>query len=175
MNFVVKFVTGVITLSLYSNSFANSNCNNENIKIPHSTPNGSFIINGNGTVTHQSTGLMWMRCSLGQIFQAGSCKNLPARFEWQQALMQSGFAYSGYDDWRVPNKNELSSILELRCGYPAINLDIFHNTPSDSFWSSSQYIGTTYSRDAWIVRFSYGHVTNDYKGGRNYVRLVRSR
>jgi hypothetical protein len=31
------------------------------------TPTNAFTDNGDGTVTHQLTGLTWMRCSVGQI------------------------------------------------------------------------------------------------------------
>nr|WP_288985917.1 DUF1566 domain-containing protein [uncultured Pseudoalteromonas sp.] len=93
-------------------------------------------------------------------------------FTWQQALTQNGTNYAGYSDWRLPNKNELNSIVEVRCYSPSINGAIFPNTPVSRFWSSSPFAG--YSYRAWYVSFSYGHVGNGYKGLDYLVRLVRA-
>ena len=80
--------------------------------------------------------------------------------------------FAGQTDWRLPNKNELESLVERRCYDPAINARFFPNTPSNWFWSSSPYAG--YSDDAWGVNFNNGYVGNPYnKGHALYVRLVR--
>ena len=74
--------------------------------------------------------------------------------------------------WRLPNIDELSSIVELRCSNPSINLQLFHNISSDWFWSGSPLAeGSSY---AWYVSFSHGHAYNyDRNGGYPRVRLVR--
>ena len=42
----------------------------------------------------------------------------------------------GRNDWRVPNRNELASIVESRCHSPAINGEVFPATPLEWFWTS---------------------------------------
>ena len=103
--------------------------------------------------------------------------------EWQDdavgspMLWESAIDYceslnlGGYSDWRLPNLNELQSIVDRSKINPAI-VNGFDNTSSNDYWSS-----TTYDRDkhgAWIVSFYYGVVNGSRKGGTsNYVRCVR--
>ena len=88
-----------------------------------------------------------------------------------QAVNATGFA--GHTDWRLPNKNELESIVERRCWSPAINAGVFPNTPSSRFWSSSPDAYYTYL--AWSVDFGRGDVGWGNKGvSARQVRLVRA-
>ncbi|MDP2902124.1 MAG: hypothetical protein Q8N96_03325 [Methylovulum sp.] len=41
------------------------------------TPTSEFIINNDGTVTHKTTGLTWMRCAMGQTGRVGTCFSCP--------------------------------------------------------------------------------------------------
>lgn len=174
MNTTLKLITGLVSLCFLSNAIANGSCTNENTAIPFSTPNSDFTIYDNGTVTHNTTGLMWMRCSIGQTWQGESCTGVASSFTWQQALAQNGTDYAGHSDWRVPNKNELASIVELRCYNPSINGVIFPNTPDSWFWSSSPYAHD--SGYAWYVGFRYGYVSGSNKNDYGLrVRLVRAR
>jgi len=142
--------------------------------IPSTTPTSRFTMNGNGTVTDTKTGLMWKKCSEGQ--SGTDCSSgSAATYTWQQALQQAqtvnSGSFAGYSDWRVPNVKELVSITEKQCVEPAINLTVFPNTPSSWFWSSSP--GASVSNGAWIVYFSIGNSSYDFKDSFNYVRLVR--
>lgn len=173
MNTVLKLTTGLVSLCFLGNAIANGSCTNENTAIPYSTPSSDFTIYDNGTVTHNATGLMWMRCSIGQTWEGEKCTGEASEFAWRQALTQNGTVYAGYSDWRVPNKNELASIIELRCYNPSINEAIFPGTPASRFWSSSPY--ASYSNFAWDVGFDYGDVGYSYKSSNSHVRLVRAR
>ncbi|MEA3642941.1 MAG: DUF1566 domain-containing protein [Lamprobacter sp.] len=134
-----------------------------------STPDDRFDVNSDGTVSDTATGLMWKRCAEGQ---AGTdCTGSHTNYTWQKALehaQQTSFA--NYDDWRLPNINELQSIIEQRCFFPAINLTVFPNTTTYT-WSASTY--ATYSRNAWHVDFKVGHVSPRSKKNSLAVRLVR--
>jgi len=66
-------------------------------------PDPRFTDHGNGTVTDNLTGLMWMKNA-----------NLPNDYmNWQQALnyvagINTGtYPNYGYTDWRLPNRKEL--------------------------------------------------------------------
>lgn len=140
--------------------------------IPASAPDSRFTDNGNGTVTDLATGLIWKQCAEG-LSGAGCLSGSATRFAWQQALQHAADAvFAGSSLWRLPNKKELASLVEQRCGDPAINTRYFPNTPSDWwFWSSSPFAGRPSS--AWSVHFSYGYVYYEFKDNAFYVRLVR--
>jgi hypothetical protein len=150
---------------------AHATCRSES-EIPSSTPTIAFIDHGDGTVTHQATGLMWMKCPLGQ--SGSDCATGSATtYTWDAALeaaAASGFA--GYADWRLPDFKELRSIVEERCERPAINETAFPTTPSWYFWSSSPNAYVSY--DAWAVSFGTGTFYAQGRSSLNRVRLVRS-
>lgn len=146
--------------------------------IPASVPDSRFKTNGNGTVTDRATGLIWKQCTEGLSGTGCQIGNLET-FTWQAALKQAADAvFAGSSLWRLPNKKELASLVELRCYQPAINSRFFPNTPSSFFWSSSpggEYSdlpGTDIYDFAWGVDFDDGDVWDGYKGNANYVRLV---
>jgi hypothetical protein len=173
MPILKKSLPSVVLLSTlgFNSSLVAQTCRTES-EIPSSTPTAYFTDHGDGTVTHAATGLMWMKCPLGQ--EGADCSTGSAStFSWKSALdtaAASGFA--GHSDWRLPDVNELRSIVEERCYQPAINTAVFPVTPSSYFWSSSPHASN--SNYAWLVYFGYGNSYGDYRYyGRN-VRLVRS-
>lgn len=143
--------------------------------ITASTPDQDFTMHNNGTVTHNTTGLMWMRCSLGQTWDGSTCAGTASSYTWANALAAAeSYAFADYNDWRLPNKNELASLVEQRCVSPAINSTIFPGTPGGWVWSSSPY--ANYPISAWYVNFSYGGLVyiGSGKSNRYNVRLVRA-
>jgi len=144
--------------------------------IAATAPDSRYQIHNNGTVTDKETGLMWKVCAEGQTWSGGGCHGSAATFTWPNALQRAATANSakdlGYNDWRLPNKNELASLVEERCVSPAINAAVFSNTPSLWFWSSSPYAYA--SDDAWGVSFNAGGVYNVSKDAPGAVRLVRA-
>jgi uncharacterized repeat protein (TIGR01451 family) len=135
------------------------------------TPTSDFTDNGDGTVTHQKTGLTWMRCSLGQTWTGTTCSGTAQTYSYYNAIQQTA-NFAGYSDWRLPNIAELQTIVERDNYYPAINTELFPNTPSDVFWSSSPYVGS--ASYAWFVYFSYGNVSGSIRDSAFPVRLVRA-
>ncbi|MEI6415206.1 MAG: DUF1566 domain-containing protein, partial [Pseudomonadota bacterium] len=131
----------------------------------------TFADNGDGTVTHTSTGLMWAQCSDGQSGPA--CANgTPTAMTWAKALSAAKDSrLAGHDDWRLPNKKELESLVDAGHRDPAIDVTVFPSTSGDGHWSS-----TTDASDpslAWGVLFKDGGSNVAPKTGRHDVRLVR--
>ncbi|MCX5896520.1 MAG: DUF1566 domain-containing protein, partial [Proteobacteria bacterium] len=126
-------------------------------------PDTRFTDKIDGTVKDNLTGLVWTKNA-----------NLPnGTLTWQGALdyvagMNAGTNPNfGYTDWRLPNVNELKSLIDnskyapsLPQGHP------FTNVQSNGYWSSTTYaFHTDY---AWIVYMSYGYVNVDYKSYFSY-------
>lgn len=133
---------------------------------------GSFTLNNDGTAILNASGLMWMRCSLGQEWDGKTCSGTAAVMSWDEALKFAVISeFAGYEDWRLPDKNELEAIVDSRCVTPASNVGVFPATPSAYFWASSPYAG--FSHGAWSVDFGFGAVNATDKSGKIHVRLVR--
>ena len=134
------------------------------------TPTSDFIDNGDGTVTHKLTGLVWMRCAMGQTWDGTSCTGTAQTYTYDQTLVKTNFA--GKSDWRLPNKTELTSIVERDNYTPAINTSLFPNSPSDWYWSVSP--DASDSGDAWLVSFFDGYDGWSNRSSNHFVRLVRA-
>jgi hypothetical protein len=119
-----------------------------------------FVDNGDGTVTDRSTGLMWQKDAL-------------IAKTWEEALSYcENLSLGGYNDWRLPNINELQSIIDYSRYRPTINTSYFPNTMASRYCSSTtvQHNTTT----AWVVDFDYGYIQHGSKTDANYyVRAVR--
>jgi len=160
-----------------------------NPAIPADTPSSDFVVHNDGTVTHSRTGLMWKVCSEGQSWSVAGCAGTATTHSWDLALqipasLNVSGGYAGYSDWRLPNVNELKSIVEYSCDTPAINATIFPATVSGGYWSCSPSASLSYpiwgasdSLNAWGVVFSYGygdgHYPRHFRHGLNQLRLVR--
>ncbi|WP_097111430.1 DUF1566 domain-containing protein [Arsukibacterium tuosuense] len=153
--------------------------------IPTTTPDSDFVLHENGTTTHLPTGLIWMRCAVGQDWNGETCIGDAMGMDWPQALQTAkDHDFAGYSDWRVPDYKELNSILELACFSPAINLTVFPNTPASNltiapnnppswFWSSSVSLNAMYAPKPRFVGFSNGTDGVSLMGEDNRLRLVR--
>jgi hypothetical protein len=92
-------------------------------------------------------------------------------YRWEEAIeFCQNLSFSGYNDWRLPNINELLSIVDDTKYSPAI-IEVFTNTRSSYYWSA-----TTSAHDksnAWDVYFYYGSSGYSNKSNSRYVRCVR--
>ena len=113
------------------------------------------------TVTDTRTGLIWQ-------------KEYATDKTWQQALAYcqslNTERYGGYSKgWRLPNRNELASLLDLTKS----NASNFPDMPNSTFWSSTTSAGAT--SGAWQVYFYWGD-SHSYNKTNNslHVRCVRN-
>lgn len=139
------------------------------------TPASRFEINRTeGTAFDIKTKLTWKICAEGQSFSGGHCTGDATGFTWNNAVQIFG---DKGNNWRLPNVDELSSIVEEHCQNPAINIEIFPDTPPFHFWSATAY--ATNSDYALVVGFDQGSIiSRDKMTGANeryssYVRLIR--
>lgn len=142
--------------------------------VASTTPDSNFTDNLDGTITDITTGLTWMKCSIGQSYDATNltCTGEATQFSWEDALEAAyGYEFNDSSAWRMPNVKELASITERSCVRPSINETMFPATPSDDFWSSTPSLAT--AGDIWVVAFF--NSSNSLKSSESsiYLRLVR--
>jgi len=122
---------------------------------------GDLVDNGDGTVTDPNTDLMWQQATA------------PGTYTWEDALSYcETLSLGGFSDWRLPNRNELQTLVDYSRYDPAIDPIMASGTMSFYYWSSTtSAYNTNYS---WLVYFSYGDVSNTKKSSSYYVRAVRA-
>ncbi len=120
-------------------------------------------------VYDRSTDLSWMRCSYGQRWtEDDGCSGSVTLLDWDSAM---ALHWRGDAAWRLPQRDELQSIVATNCKRPAINETVFPGTPSIQYWTGTAS-GPSY---AWIVFFRTGMPTWNFLKTTSFaVRLVRS-
>jgi len=80
--------------------------------------------------------------------------------------------HGGFDDWRVPTRVELLTIVDDTRHSPTIDADAFPGTPSAWFRTATPYAADpkTY---AWFVLFGLGASGDGHRDGVGRVRAVR--
>jgi len=140
-------------------------------------PDPWFTDNGDGTISDNLTGLMWtqdgnapgpLACTNGVV------KTWAEAFDHVECLNTN--SYLGYNDWRLPNRKELKSLVNYGQSIPATWLNNasqgFSNVQSNLYWSSSTCADAA-PANAWYINMSSGVVSNANKGSFYYVWPVR--
>ncbi|HHT9107174.1 MAG TPA: Lcl C-terminal domain-containing protein [Candidatus Wunengus sp. YC63] len=146
------------------------------------SPSPRFTDNGNGAITDNLTGLIWLQNA-----------NVVGARTWADALtdvenlnsdgMMNGISAgdtsnggSHQKDWRLPNRNELASLTDSSNNNPALPSgysSFFSGVQSDSYWSSDTLKGGI--AYAWIVNMSdHGIMDTAHKTETCYVWPVRA-
>ena len=131
--------------------------------------NARYVAYEDKTVLDKTTNLLW---------EQKTEQNKYEEYDWEHAKSYCrNLVHGFYDDWRLPSKNELSSLLTHQFytnGYGAenyINIQYFPKTYSSNYWSSTVYAPNT--AFAWGVFFYSGLVYINNQTITYYVRCVR--
>ena len=130
-----------------------------------STPTSRYMLKGN-EVFDTITKLTWQRCSLGQTWQEGKgCTGTVQQVNWDQQKALGG------DGWRVPTKDELTTLASPACMNPAVNEEVFPGMDPDMlyYWTSEPLRPET----AWYVDFYEGVARGFHRSHTQAIRLVR--
>ncbi|AKS41593.1 Lcl C-terminal domain-containing protein [Wenzhouxiangella marina] len=145
---------------------------NLNPAVPASAPLTEFDEQGDGSLLHRRTRLIWQRCALGQTWDGAACTGAPSLMDWTTALLAAASTGQGGDPiWRLPNRNELASIVEQRCFSPALDADAFPAAPAVAYWTSTPV--SDGGEQVWIVEFGDGATFAAPTDALQAVRLVR--
>jgi hypothetical protein len=146
----------------------------------------AYADNADGTITDLRTGLVWEKLS-----DDGSIHDKDDVYDWDQAFTVkvatlNDDAFAGHTDWRVPNRFELESLMNLGTNDPAVTAAFDTDCASGCtvltcsctattfdriYWTSTASVG--YAPYAWRVDFNSGDVISAGKGNGFYVRAVR--
>jgi hypothetical protein len=123
--------------------------------------NQRFVTSEDGTtVTDNKTGLTWSQDKVGGKATYDSADKAVAACR-----------LGGFDDWRIPTRVELESILDLERHNPAID-PVFACETNYWYWTSTPYAASS-SDAVWVVGFYYGYVDYHHRNGDAFVRAVR--
>ncbi len=131
---------------------------------------GPYKDNGE-TILDHATGLEWQKSDSSDY----------VNLTWANALAYcEDMNLAGYDDWRLPNKLELRSIVEHSKIDPPVINNLF-DCQSSLYWSSTSFPYSIQEREgfAWLIYFQNGvdeRANKNLSGveGDTYARCVRS-
>jgi hypothetical protein len=121
-------------------------------------------------VYDQTTDLTWARCPVGMNWQEDSgCLGKPVQVKYTKAMDIP------VHPWRVPEQEELKTLISPHCKDPIVDQNVFPSTPSIWFYAATR------SQDAYCWRVHFGDGTARTFGHAylncdvtHAVRLVRS-
>ncbi|MFA5156420.1 MAG: DUF1566 domain-containing protein [Candidatus Omnitrophota bacterium] len=129
-----------------------------------------FIDNEDGTIVDLTTGLMWIK---NPVEIPGGLFSSP--MYWYDAVNAcENLNFAGHDDWRMPNINELMSIVDHSRYDPAFDMSFFTPFPDNwtPYWSSTTC--APWTDGAWCMYPYDGYKTVWSKSyDMCYVRPVR--
>ncbi len=128
-----------------------------------------FTDNSDGTVKDNATSLVWQKCSQG--LSGTSCSSGTATVStWTSAVSYCNSLSLASKTWRLPNVNELKTIVDYTKTSFLIDSTAFPATIANYYWSSTTSAAPT--TNAWAVYSVFGYVNGGNKTDSLYVRCV---
>ena len=133
------------------------------LRVGKPCPEPRITENGDDTVTDHFSGLMW----------AKNANKANGKADWEHAILGAGNCTDGgHTNWRLPNRIELESLIDLGKFNPALPAGHpFTGVQPSYYWTSTTFANN--GDHAWVIHFYIGFVTHDDKGGSHYVWYVR--
>jgi len=125
-------------------------------------PNPRFTDNGDQTMWDNLTGLTWTKDANAPgpaTCGPGNLKTWQGALDYATCLNTNN--YLGYNNWRLPNRKELESLVNVGQNYSDnwLTLQGFINFQDASYWSSTTYAsGSPPGLSAWMVSMDDGGV-----------------
>jgi len=120
-----------------------------------------FTDNNDGTITDAVTGLVWLKDAgcLSPVAWAAAVSAVDGLAAGACGLTDG----SKPGDWRLPNLNELESLVDVSASHPALTTgNPFVHVSTAIYWSSTSYFGgQAGSPNAWAIRMDDGRYIND--------------
>jgi hypothetical protein len=152
----------------------------------------SFTDNGDGTITDNVTGLMWEKKD-----NAAGIHDKDDEYTWTAgngdlngtiitsflASLNAGSGFAGHKDWRIPNRFELETLVDMGDDGPSAYGIFSTLCPTDctvlgcsctragNYWTSTTFFSE--QTGAWAVGFSDGDTTALLKTTDQFARAVR--
>ena len=95
------------------------------------------------------------------------------QMNWEQAQSYcKSLELLKQNDWRLPQVDELQTLLDRSRVNPAADRKVFPDMKSGLYWTATPY--TAQANSAWHVNFHLGNVNFSFKRSLAFVRCVRS-
>lgn len=122
-------------------------------------------------------GIEWLRCSVGQRWNADTrqCDGKIIKISQDNMIQVIDQANDQLGPgWRLPTREELQSLLCDDCTPPLIDQTIFPGTTPEAYWTGDKVFFS--SKNHWSVNFMTGHSYSRFFNFQELpVRLVRDR
>ncbi|MBN2381571.1 DUF1566 domain-containing protein [bacterium] len=134
---------------------------------------GATWQDGYRMVKDNNTGLVWEIKSPHEA-DPNYCQGTYTWFEAQETYIKhlNELKYGGFQDWRVPNKDELRSIVDYGQLNPAIDTFLFPHCQVAFYWTGQTYEMQPYF--GWGIFFGFGSGIAYSKKSKRHVRAVRA-